>query len=382
MKTAAPPQSGRVLDVTAPPFRARGDGITDDTLAVTRAIEAARSGDTIRFPEAHTFVLDSVDLGAVGKPDLTLDCRGAVLKKRTDGHFAGDNQGHLFRDTHGRSDGLRVLGGHFDLSGAHGTPGDTVSAFFFVRCNNLFFALPTITDGVEEGAKLYKCQDVTWVSPTIERVRNNGIQCHAPAVDGFQGDRPNQGWARWRIYGGRVSAVDDGQDGRFDGQGITFNSTDSTVSCRDVLVEGVEVSDCLRGLWAEFNAPDTRGSDITFRNNLVLRPRWFGIGLVGVIGGGVSGNHVLEPGTRPPGPDTSSEIAGVVISGSPGAPSERLKVHGNHVLDDRGVDAFMEYGILLKQSTELDVQGNTVRGATKENYSVHRTALGTVLPNP
>ena len=97
-------------------------------------------------------------------------CHRAVLRKHPEGRFGSTNTEHMFVDRHAACDGLRVLGGRFELSRDAATVGDTVSAFHIVRGDDLFFALVEISDGIEEGAKLYKCRNVTWVSPRIAKL--------------------------------------------------------------------------------------------------------------------------------------------------------------------------------------------------------------------
>jgi hypothetical protein len=77
-----PPQPAtaqRVFRVTDPPFGARGDGRTDDTAAVQRAVDAARraGGGTVLFPRG-TYVVVSVFVA----PGMTLQGEpGAVLRR-------------------------------------------------------------------------------------------------------------------------------------------------------------------------------------------------------------------------------------------------------------------------------------------------------------
>lgn len=368
-------QGGRVLRVDSPRYGARGDGRADDTGPVRDAVADARPGDTVAFGEGRTYLIDSVDLGEVGSPQLTLMCHRAVLRKHPEGRFGSTNTEHIFVDRHGACDGLRVLGGRFELSREAATVGDTVSAFHVVRGNDLFFALVEIVDGIEEGAKLYKCRNVTWASPRIANCRNNGIQCHSPADDGYLGAKPNQGWRRWRIYGGHVREIDDGFLGTADGQGITFNNSDTAVACGDAVVEGVAVDRCNRGIWCEFNHPEGRATGIVVRNNLVRGSKWHGIGQVGVIGGRIDGNHVLDTGFRRPGPDSSSEVVGIVVSGTAKGPAEDPTVAGNTVRDERS-PPWMEYGIVVRQATGAVVERNDVAGALEKDYGIERTASG------
>ena len=327
------------------------------------------------FPAGRTYLIDSVDLGEGGSPGLTLMCHRAVLRKHPEGRFGSTNTEHMFVDRHAACDGLRVLGGRFELSRDAATVGDTVSAFHIVRGDDLFFALVEIEDGIEEGAKLYKCRNVTWVSPRIANCRNNGIQCHSPVDDGYLGAKPNQGWRRWRIYGGRVQEIDDGFLGTADGQGITFNNSDPAVACGDALVEGVAVERCNRGIWCEFNHTAGRAEEIVLRNNLVRGSKWHGIGQVGVVGGRIEGNHVLDTGFRRPGPDSSSEVVGIVVSGTTEGPAEDVVVEGNIVRDDRS-PPWTEYGIMVRQATDAVVERNAVSGALEADYRIERTASG------
>lgn len=367
--------AGRVLDVTSPRYGARGDGRADDTMAVQDAVSDALPGDTVLLPGRRTYLIDAVDLGEAAPPKLALQCHEAVIRKHPEGRFGSTNSEHLFFDRRGACDGLRVLGGRFELSRHAATVGDTASAFFLVRVDDVFFGHVEIVEGIEEGAKLYKCRNVTWASPRISGCRNNGIQCHAPVRDEYEGDKENRGWAGWRIYGGRVRGIDDGFLGTEDGQGITFNSTDPSAACDDAVVEGVEIEGCNRGLWAEFNHRDLGARRIHFRNNVVRRSAWHGIGQVGVIDGRIAGNHVLDTGFRAPGPDSSSEVVGIVVSGNAEGRAQRPVVAGNTVRDDRP-DPWMQYGVVVRQAEDAVVERNTVSGAGASAYKIEATASG------
>ena len=66
----------RRLDVTAPPFGAAGDGVTDDTAALQRAFDACGAGDCVYFPAG---VYRSGALFGHSDMELYLD-RDAVLQ--------------------------------------------------------------------------------------------------------------------------------------------------------------------------------------------------------------------------------------------------------------------------------------------------------------
>src|SRR4029453_10255908 len=97
-------------------------------------------------------------------------------------------------DVRGTSHGLTVVGGSFELGGDATAPryrrGQTISAFFLVRADDVSFVDVTVRNGIEEGLKLYTPRRLRVRGGPFERLVNNGIQIHAPADDGFRGDAP------------------------------------------------------------------------------------------------------------------------------------------------------------------------------------------------
>ncbi len=51
------PQDARLIDVTQPPYNARGDGKTDDTAAIQRALDAVPSGNRVIYLPAGTYLV-------------------------------------------------------------------------------------------------------------------------------------------------------------------------------------------------------------------------------------------------------------------------------------------------------------------------------------
>jgi len=358
-------------------FGARGDGTTDDTGAVLRALSEMGEGDTLWFPGPSVYLVDAVDLGRFGHAGLELAGEpGAVIRKHPGGTFGSTNREHIFFDTSsdGSTDGLRVRDLEFELSSASASPGESVSAFFLGRVDDVRFERCGFIDGVEEGLKLYKCRDVLVDRCTFERIRNDGVQVHAPPTraDGYSGPRADRGWRNVTISNSRFIAIDD-QLGGVEGQGVTFNSREPTVTCGDGAVLDCEFDRCVRGVWAEVNDPGVRVTGLRFDRNRVVRSVTIGLGVVGVDRASISHNEVLDPVGAAA---RSDALAGIVVSGSssPRPRSTAVRVEGNRVLDRRGVDARMPVGIVVRQADDVTLAANEIRGATRDSILVDATA--------
>ncbi len=322
-------------------------------------------GGTVRVPPGR-HVVDSVDLSADPRR-LTLDLRDALLVKHVPAE--GGRVDHMFHDRAGACV-LTVMGGELDLRRSGFTPGNTVSAFHGVRADDWSFDGIHVRDGIEEGLKLYSPHRVRVTRSRFSRIRNDGIQVHCLAADGHTGRKPRRGARDIRIELSDFEEIDDGHRGTWNGQGVTFNSSFSMPegghTVEDVWVAHNRFEGCLRGVWAEFNAPGVRCRDLRVHHNLVERAHWFGIGFVGVDGGSCVGNLLFDTGVeRPDPPRTSSEVVGILLSGAPGTNhSRRVVVDGNTVVDRRS-RPLMEYGIWVKSGEALTIGArNRVVGAT------------------
>lgn len=368
-------RTGQTLEVRD--FGAVGDGRTDDTEAVVRAVSAAVPGDTVRFADG-TYLLDAVDLGRHGSPALTLEGGPrALIRKHPAGRFDATNGGHVFFDasSDGGSDGLRIRDLRFDLSRGAARPGDTVSALFLSRVRGLEVSGCTFSGGIEEGLKLYKCQDVRITDCLFERIRNNGVQIHAPpsGADGYTGARPNQGWRNVQVRRCTFREIDDGMGGAMEGQGVTFNSTDPEVECASGQVVDCDFEGCVRGIWAEVNHAGVVVRDLAFSLNRVSMSVAIGAGVVGVEDAVISDNEIRDTVATTVASDA---LAGIVVSGSaaPRPRSMRVRVERNRVVDDRGGGALMRHGILVRNAEDVTLEGNEVRGATVEPIRIEGSA--------
>jgi Pectate lyase superfamily protein len=83
-RVAAPPktQRGRVVDVTAPPYGATGDGATNDTLEIQKAMDAAPAGATVLFPPG-SYLVDQLTISEPNR--VRLSGHGAELVLTTGG---------------------------------------------------------------------------------------------------------------------------------------------------------------------------------------------------------------------------------------------------------------------------------------------------------
>ncbi len=353
-------------------FKAQGDGATDDSTAFVNWLTAIPAGGVGILRPGATYIVDNVDLGALGKDGVTIIGRGATIKKKTTGGTYGNsNVEHMFRDRDGTMTNFTVIGVTFDASRASATNGDTVSPFFFSRTNGLTFIDCTFKDGIEEGVKAYKCQDVRFQGCHFTNIRNNGIQCTNVASDSHTGSVADQGFARWRILDCTFDTIDDGNNGAAEGQGVTFNSTTSAVTGEDVVVARCVFTDCIRGIWTEFNTASTQGQNFTFVDNTVRGSISYGIGVVGVWTAVVSNNRCYNIGSSA---STSSETAAFVFSGSGALKSRDVEAHGNIAIDDRGGSAEMDYGFRILQIEDSTIIGGRVRGAVIASYYVDATA--------
>jgi hypothetical protein len=348
-------------------YGGRGDGVTLNDEALLQALEdMPAEGGTLVIPPQGDWLFDSVDLARVGRRGVKLVATGVRVLK------APRTANHLFRDEHGTSHGLTVVGGTFELSAGAFRPGATVSAFFLVRGDDLSFVEVTVREGIEEGLKLYTPRRLRVVGGAFERLVNNGVQVHAPAADGFRGDAEERDTESVTVEGAVFRAIDDGLHG-MEGQGTSISGASPRVTARNVRVTGCTFERCVRGAWAEFNEPGVPGVDIRFDDNRVTLADCHGLGLVGVRGGGMRGNQVLDTGRVIPGRAgvAASEVAGLIASGSARTPGEDLVIEDNEVIERRtGPDARMQYGILARRQRRLSERRNVVRGATVRGVEV------------
>lgn len=76
--TAKTDIKGKVRDVTAAPYNAKGDGVTLDTAAIQAAIDDSGENDIVLIPENKIFLTGALDL----KSNMTLEVNGTLLSSK------------------------------------------------------------------------------------------------------------------------------------------------------------------------------------------------------------------------------------------------------------------------------------------------------------
>lgn len=87
--------AAEVVDVTEAPFNAVGDGVTNDRLAIQRALDevAGLGGGTVVVPAERTFLTGGLVVGS----NVTLRLDGTLLQSQDDAHYAApQTHGHLY----------------------------------------------------------------------------------------------------------------------------------------------------------------------------------------------------------------------------------------------------------------------------------------------
>ena len=213
------------INVLDSAYGAVGDGATDDSAAVALAIAACDStlGGTILFPGGKNYVIDTVTIDV---PNVVFVAWGAKFTK------AATTATHMFKDTAGAADGFKLYGGTFDLSRASFSNGDTVSAFFFVRTQNIYFHGATFQNGIEEGLKLYRTKYTRVHNCVFNNIRNDGVQLLATDSDSYTGAGRSTQSVEWVwIHGCHFKDIDDGLDGGSEGQAALDLSIPPSQAC-------------------------------------------------------------------------------------------------------------------------------------------------------
>lgn len=363
---------GAVFNLQHKDFGGKQDNTWD--AAFIAAIEAlpADGGIIVIPPSADIYMINSIRFGGepggnvLGKPNITVQAYGARIKK-----FNGSEgtQYHMFSDREAQCDNFRWYGGDIDLSGSFWEIGSTVSFWFSIRSKGLRFRDIYVHDGVEEGIKLYRASDVRIEDSHFARIRNDGVQIHCPAADGFLGTssfRIDQGSENIFVLNNLIEDIDDGTFGALDGQGVAVHGTHPTIVTKKIHVKGNTCVRCIRGILAEFNQPGNPGINLKFDGNIISDSISHGINLTGCRASSVNDNELYDIGS----PLTvSSETFGIVLSGSGDPLGYNNVCTGNTIVDSRTPN-YMNYGLIVKQQVFAVAKNNHIYGPTIKSILV------------
>lgn len=377
---------GQVFNLLNETFGGKADGVTVEDNALLNALDLAPAGSTILLPstiqvagawQRANYLFDSVLVSnalTATKKGIRILAMGALITKKTGTVTGGTGAAnHLIRDPSGLLDDFGIIGGEWNLSRNSFSNGNTVSLLFSIRADKLRFGHMWIRDGIEEGFKLYKPTDVKAWDITFERIRNDGIQFHTPdegaQYTGIKADRGADGLDTWSC---RAIDIDDGLEGTSEGQAIAVSSSSATLQVKNARVRDWYCLRCVRGPWAEFNTAGLPGENIHFQNVTHENPRWHGIGMIAARQSSIVGARIRNPGVMAPGGGTSSEVAGIFLSGSSDPKGQENVVDDYQILETRsGGSAYMQYGIIVKNQTGSIITPNgRIKGATVKDLSV------------
>ncbi|MGW5420422.1 right-handed parallel beta-helix repeat-containing protein [Streptomyces sp. NPDC003943] len=202
--------SGVVVDVTAAPYDAKGDGIADDSAAFQAALAAVKAvpgGATLLIPPGTYAIRTSLVLGAgttvhaYGATIVRTDDSGALLK-----NFDSVTQVYGYEG----AGSIAVLGGTWDMRGGqHGKQSDAMG---FAHCDGVLVKDCTILD-----------------TPSAHAVELNAVRNAAVVNCVFDGHHPGDGASLTTKEAVQITCATDGN--------LPAPAYDLT-TCEDVLITG------------------------------------------------------------------------------------------------------------------------------------------------
>ncbi len=359
------------FDVRA--YGAACDGVTDDTAAINRAIEAiSAEGGSLLFPAGTTCLTAG---GHLLPSNTTIRASGAVIRKLADPPPAEGELAHLFMALDG-TENLHVRGGTFDLNRDafqdRERDGLTLSAFFLRRHRGANFVDVTIRNGPENALKFWNTRDVSLTNCRFENFFNIIIEFNNPEVDGAPEGIEAPASGNYNISECYFQDVDDFLNGAGNGCGIAVAGT-RLQPHEVVVIENNTFVGCNRAIWFEAEGEGMEATDVKVSHNTIIgsvtgTETLHGIGLVGVRNGTIEHNVILNVGSTS---ETVSEPAGITVSGSATVESADLSVRYNIIRDLRAAPGnHTRYGLLLTRGVRLMVTDNFVSGANEKQIEV------------
>lgn len=340
-------------------YGAVGDGVTDDTSAVSSAIA---TGLDVYVPVGYTFAITGNVTGFTNGQRIF---GGGAFKK------LGTTLVPMFL-LPDESENVWFDGVEFDGSYASFSPGNAVPAILGYITHSLKVTGCYFHDIIDVGVKLRDGANLYAAGNTFYNIGENGIEVHNYTVDvrtgvDYTGTRPViEG--NHTIIGNRfekITRFENPLGPLVDACGVLFVGAVGHQQINVRIANNVFI-DCLRGVWTENNDV---GSDSV---NVVIEGNTFqggvnggaaeniygkaGIGIIGAVHVVIANNTLLNVANTNP---TGTETACIIISGN--APDE-IEISGNTCVDNSGLADRTEWGIYCLVGNNIRIHNNYIAG--------------------
>ena len=355
--------------VTPLQFGAAGDGVTDDTAAISSALA---TGADVHFPAGYTFITQGLHEITTSHQRFIVD--GTIKYDGVRRFIATGVYGFqgLFRvqdQVEGVTfEGSGVMDGNWRRAGATVDQPlefrDAGAGIYAYRAIGLKVRGITLQHFSEDGIKTHNCPALD-IDATFFDICNVGMEIQSYVDD----PRTALPWVG-DVYGpsGSVTGffdwIDDGE--LFlnfgNGCGVTFNAASGALPVNNLRVGG-HYRDCLAAIWSENNYSGSEAQNIiidavTIQGNFrgaATASSLQGIGLIGVKSGQVISPVIRNVGNVPPAGGSNS--AGLHIVECDG-----ISIINPTITDDTGAADRTQYGIRVNSGTNIDIRGGAISG--------------------
>jgi len=351
--------------VSVKDFGAVGDGVADDTVAVTNAIA---TGKDVYVPQGSTFLITG---NITGFADGQRIYGGGCFKK------LGSTIQTMFL-LPDESDGVWFDGIEFDGTKSLFSAGNGVPAILGYITHSLQVTNCYFHDIIDVGIKLRDGANLYAAGNRFIDIGENGIELHNYTVDvrtgvNYTGTRPViEG--NHTIIGNhfeKITRYENPSGPLVDACGILFVGATGYPQ-KNIRIEGNVIIDCLRFIWTENNTTNSRAENVVITGNTLMGSVnggtaqniycKAGIGIIAAKDVIVSNNTMQNIANTNP---TGTETAGIIISGSAGiSVSENIQIFGNNIIDTSGLADRTEWGIYCLIGSDIHIQQNRISGVS------------------
>jgi hypothetical protein len=351
--------------VSVKDFGAVGDGVTDDTDAVTKAIQ---TGKDVLVPHGYTFCVTGNVTGFVNGQRIY---GGGCFKK------LGSAIQPLFL-LPDMSDGVWFDGIEFDGTKSLFSFGNAVPAILGYITYSLAVTNCYFHDIIDVGIKLRDGANLYASGNRFIDISENGIEVHNYTTDvrtgsAYTGTRPViEG--NHTIIGNRferITRYENPAGPLVDACGILFVGTTGYPQ-KNIRIQGNVIIDCLRGIWTENNVTNSRAENVVISGNTIMGGVnggtaqniycKAGIGIIAARDVVVSDNMIRNPANTNP---VGTETAGIIVSGAAGVSvCDNVQISGNHIVDTSGLADRTEWGVYCLIGNDIRIHENYVSGVT------------------